>query len=738
MTPAFVLFALHRWWLVATSAGVLLAAAAIALVWALFEPQYEAAAWFKIEERTPFLAFETRGEDRSKAFFQTQIELIRSPLVLGSVVKRPEIAALPDLEKTPDSIKWLAKEVKVSSVGESELFKIAFTSSKPENATQIANAIAEAYFKLRDMSESERNQRVIQLLEKEQINRSKEVVRLRQDLRELAKQVTGSDAILSKSDNDSSKKNNNAVMDLQTRLITAQVEIAVLEARVQAADDDLKSRQGNLANRQKDAGDKGQEGTLSKQELALRDIMVDKLLEDRPEVVKRVAAIQAQEANLQELESKLLRAKQDPSYLQAARELARDKDTLEKLRKDLRARTEKEATLTLLTRRTEQETLHVDKQLEEAARLRVELKGRRIMEQRLADEYAKEVKRAQRNNGDTLELEFKRAELVRAEKVFELMAQRALELQTERGAPNRISLLQLAEAPQGPVEAIPLKKMLMAGLAGFFLPFGLAVGWERLARRVNNLTDLEQESQIAVLGEVAKFPLQMRPSPRISNPQPNADMQVFEESIDTLRTNIVLSEDLQGVRVLAVTSATQHEGKTSVASQLALSLARGSGELVLLIDADMRSPDVHRVFQVPLKPGLAGVLKQECTLDSAIVKDAMKLVHILPAGQLSHNPYRLLANGAWEAFLASIPAEYRFVVVDTPPVLAANETLALARGADAALICAMRAFSRSDQVRLVLDRFAASGIRPAGMVLNGVPLRSYTYRYGRYAQEQES
>ena len=79
LTPRFVLTALRRWWMVAAPVGLLLAAVGGAAVYLLFEPVYEAAAWFKIEERTPYLAFETKDEGRSKVFFQTQIETDPQP-----------------------------------------------------------------------------------------------------------------------------------------------------------------------------------------------------------------------------------------------------------------------------------------------------------------------------------------------------------------------------------------------------------------------------------------------------------------------------------------------------------------------------------------------------------------------------------------------------------------------------------------------------------------------------------
>jgi len=182
-----------------------------------------------------------------------------------------------------------------------------------------------------------------------------------------------------------------------------------------------------------------------------------------------------------------------------------------------------------------------------------------------------------------------------------------------------------------------------------------------------------------------------------------------------------------------VTSAVNHEGKTSVAAQLAVSIARASGELTLLIDGDMRSPDVHNVFDIPLEPGLAEVLDHQHSLEDAIATSWSKYVHLVPAGKLHSSPHKLLGNGSMKSLLDKVPNRYRYIVIDTPPVLAASESLVLAKAADASLICAMQDVSRVDQVAKTYERLVAAGGNPIGTVLNGVPARRYAYRYGSYS-----
>ena len=98
------------------------------------------------------------------------------------------------------------------------------------------------------------------------------------------------------------------------------------------------------------------------------------------------------------------------------------------------------------------------------------------------------------------------------------------------------------------------------------------------------------------------------------------------------------------MQVISVCSAVSGEGKTSVSSQLAVSIARATGEPVLLIDGDMRAPDVHQIFEIPLSPGLTTVLDGRTSLEESINRSWSDHVHILPAGELDKSPHKLLGN----------------------------------------------------------------------------------------------
>ncbi len=330
----FILTALRRWWRVAAPVALLLAAGGGTLVRLFFcEPTYEANAWFRIEGNAPFVAFQPRSDESSKAFFETQVELIRSPLVLGPAVARPEIGGLPRLAKIGDKIGWLSKQVRVTSLGDSELFTICFSDRQPKDAAAVVNAITEAYFALRDASEGERRQRVLQLLEKEKEKRGEEVCRLREELRSLAEHVKDRDITAPRSDADYAAKR--PAGDLQGQLVAAQVERAVLEARIQATEEGLKSQTQRNVPTAGDAAPGGQKG-LSKLEAGLKDATVDRQIAESEAVKQQLALILAKQVRLRDIEKVASAGKRDPVYAQLQAEIAQDQQTLDKLRQDLR------------------------------------------------------------------------------------------------------------------------------------------------------------------------------------------------------------------------------------------------------------------------------------------------------------------------------------------------------------------------------------------------------------------
>jgi len=481
---------------------------------------------------------------------------------------------------------------------------------------------------------------------------------------------------------------------------------------------------------------------LSKEEIELRDALVKKALAENSEVQRLNTQLLGSQMELDRIERRFKKGKADLLYIRQKEESEIFEKNITALKERLKEQIQDELTISVRAKRgnggigVNSDIMILSKRREELARMRNTLRGYELAEAKLREEYHSKLetflKQLKNVSEESVELTFKKDELKEKEGVLARIAERQIALQTERSAPTRVILHEKARAPEAPVELLPYRNMALAGLLAMCLPFALAVGWEGMARRIGGSEDLEHQLHLAVLGEISRLPTRIRGISGSTGTQLSMGLRIFQECIDNLRIALTLSDDLRDMRILAITSAVNHEGKTSVASQLALSLARSTGKKTLLIDGDMRSPDVHQVFGVPQGPGLAEVLSHECPLADAIVNTHNEHVHVLPAGELKVSPHQLLGNGSLKSLLEQIPKSYGYVIIDTPPVLAASEALVLAKAADASLLCVMRDVSRADQVRKAAERLLIAGGRPVGTVLSGVPMSRNKYSYGIY------
>ena len=180
-------------------------------------------------------------------------------------------------------------------------------------------------------------------------------------------------------------------------------------------------------------------------------------------------------------------------------------------------------------------------------------------------------------------------------------------------------------------------------------------------------------------------------------------------------------------------SAVSGEGKTHVSSQLAISLAKSVKEPVLLLESDFRSPDIGRMFGFETREGLLDVFVKGESLDQVILHGAHPYLDVMLAGTQHRDLHAVLNKNDINTLFDTLRKHYRYIVIDTPPVLGAGEAILFASQADVSLICARRGYSRMSQVVQVRDRLARAQANPIGVVLNGVSRRHYIYSYGNYA-----
>ncbi|MEJ7810646.1 MAG: polysaccharide biosynthesis tyrosine autokinase [Gemmatimonadaceae bacterium] len=205
------------------------------------------------------------------------------------------------------------------------------------------------------------------------------------------------------------------------------------------------------------------------------------------------------------------------------------------------------------------------------------------------------------------------------------------------------------------------------------------------------------------------------------------------EAYVTLRTNLLFTQATTKLKTILVTSTAPKDGKTTVAANLARTLAQ-HGTRVLLVDCDLRRPRVHRMFGVQAKPGLADVLLDPQRLDEAIHRPGNRELYVLPAGASPPNASQLLSSGAMRELLDKLCATFDMVVLDSPPVLAVADASILAGLADGILFVVRAGSTERDNATGALQQLSAVGARVVGVVLNDPDAKvpeygGYYYKY---------
>lgn len=208
---------------------------------------------------------------------------------------------------------------------------------------------------------------------------------------------------------------------------------------------------------------------------------------------------------------------------------------------------------------------------------------------------------------------------------------------------------------------------------------------------------------------------------------------VGAEAYRMLRTNLLYSQSRDGLSTVLVTSAAPGEGKTTTAANLAIAFAQ-QGQRVLLIDCDLRRPRMHQVFNVDNTPGLNEVLTGKVSLRAAIQPTQVTNLSIVTAGSFADAPAELLSGERMRQLVGFASGAYDLVLLDTPPVLAAAESMALATLVDGVVLVVRAGQTDRQEARQAVRQLTDVGADLLGAVLNDPDSTAaqYGYRYYRY------
>jgi polysaccharide biosynthesis transport protein len=363
-------------------------------------------------------------------------------------------------------------------------------------------------------------------------------------------------------------------------------------------------------------------------------------------------------------------------------------------------------------------------------------------ENMLHDALEKQKQEANKLNESAIEYNLLKRDAETYRQLYEGLLQKLKEAGVSAGLKaNNFQIVDSARPPMAPIEPNIPRNILFSLLLGSATGVGLAFLLEGLD---NTIRTTEQAQMISGLASLGMIPLGSKsaregPNPKrlviasskeavelVTQVRPQSQMA---ESYRALRTSLLLSNLGSPPKVIMVTSALPQEGKTTTSINCGVVLAQ-KGVRVLLIDADLRRPSIHKTLGMGPRSGLSNVLTGSSTLEQTITRSSiLPNLYILPAGTPPPNPAELLASSNMRDVLAQLREQYDHIVVDTPPSLSVTDAVVLSPRADAVMLVIRSAQTTKQALRRARDILAQVNAKVVGVLLNAVDLSSPDYYY---------
>jgi len=679
-------------------------------------PVYRASATLRIEKDQPRIVKfeEVVKEDSQQDYYQTQYRILQSRSLANRVIgllqldQHPEFAAAPKSlnERTEDTVReWLVRwipvppppapeavedlvvtspltsaflgRLTVEPIRSSRLVKVAFDSGHPDLAARAANTVAEAFMAQQLDQKIEATRYATQFLAK-QLEEARG--KLEESEGKLTKFLNGHDILFVTADRGGQQQD----------LISQQLALL--------SDALLKVRGERIA--------KESLMTLA----STRDV-------DSLPAVLQSSMIAGRKQELAGLESEYRKLAQTfktdyPRMQQLAEKIA---ETRHQLRVEIdRAVAALQADYQAAVR-TERE-------------IEVALTQQRKLARGLSDSMA--------------EYSLLRREVDTSRELYASLLGRLRETQISAALfTSNISVVDRAEVPSTPYKPNKAQNLLLACLVGLVGGVGLAFLFEYLDTNIKDTKEVESVLRVPALGLVPSRHLgqgrRARRALAAGDSAPFALLahsqmgSVFSEAFRNLRTSLLYSTPDHPPKTILVTSPHPEDGKTSLVTNLAITLAQlGSGE-ILVIDADMRRPNLHEILELPKAPGLSTYLTGQAELADVVVASAIPNLSVIPAGLVPLNPSELLASARFKQALDTLGQRFAYIIVDTGPLFGVSDGMILAGQVEGVVLVLRQGRASRDAAQRAIRSLLAVRARLLGVILNDVEVGGTRY-YGYY------
>jgi succinoglycan biosynthesis transport protein ExoP len=313
--------------------------------------------------------------------------------------------------------------------------------------------------------------------------------------------------------------------------------------------------------------------------------------------------------------------------------------------------------------------------------------------------------------------------------IYNTLLQRAKETSVARELRStNISIVDRAEAPRVPVFPRTTLIMLISLASATLLAIGSVFLSEILDDRVKVPDDVTNELGLRLFGLVPTTRSGNSPLALAQHSAP----RVLVEAFRVIRTSLVAGLQGKTPKSILITSAMQREGKSSIASKLAIALAQ-SQHRVLLIDADMRRPTIHGLLNNRLEPGLSTLLSGSCAVTEALQQTAVSGLSVLTAGKPSAQAPELLGSPVFDKLLKILEEHFDWVIVDSPPALTVTDASIIAQRVTGVLFVVASGTTSIRAARLATDELQRVGGQVVGVVMNRADVMHQPLDFAPYA-----
>jgi polysaccharide biosynthesis transport protein len=677
--------ALRRRWITAAAVGGTLALLAGLTAWFLLSPKYIAFGRIRVAYEKPRFGDTPGGYAGDfMTYLKTQAEHLMSRPVVSAALKKDELKRL-NLEAMSgkDPAQYIEEELKVEFKDNQELVTVLMKSADPQVSLAVVKAIIDSY--MEEIVDAQRRERIDRVaVMNKALDGASAALKQKQDaLKKIVEKSTDMDPSLMALRIDelraSIREANSRRGDLRLRLKQAEADLATHKARMQAMKD-----------------------------TPIPPSVVDAHLKADPLAQKLKAEMEHHKELIDDFEYKQPGVT-SLSLLASKRSMAKAQAGIRKRKKELQAELASAMDAMGKGGQDEMELVSVTKTNEiKALADRFDELGKDLID------FTAELQKMRQS--DHVQQDRLRESIKNEEAFVNKLNLNVRQEEVELQAGSRVSKAQDAE-----LQKKDMKHQLLGTIVSpvvVLLAVCMGVAWlDVRQRRIRSAGEVSRGLGIRVVGAVPSLPNLEK---HLVGPSGEPDLEGHPalESIDALRTMLLRDADDEATRVVMVTSATHGEGKTTVASHLASSLAR-AGRKTLLIDGDLRRPSAHQLFELPMHPGFSEALLSEVELTDAVQATTLDGLSFMAAGQWDREVLQALARDGLEGIFEKLQEEFDFIVVDSHPVLPATDSLLIGQRVDAVILSVLREVSQMPRVYAASQRLTSLGIRVLGAVVNG-------------------